>query len=102
MITLHEGRPFKFDDHTPEEWAEYNRAIAAGERCEVTSDMADYWLDVLPPRLWRRRVVLADGTSVVADFGFAEGESRITAHWSESACGVRRYYAQLTRLLNRG
>lgn len=70
----------------------------AGERVAVDQELADYFLDVLPPVYMGRVVTLTDGTQVRAAFGFAEGAERITAFWRQGG----KWYAQHTTEINRG
>ena len=59
-----------------------------------------YYLEVLPPILWKRNVTLVNGKVQYADFGFAEGEDWIIAFWQAGPDGP--YYAQKTKFMSRG
>lgn len=56
-------------------------AMHSGQPFEMDEESWYYWLEVLPPVYMGRTVKLANGETVRASFGFAEGEEQITAFW---------------------
>lgn len=81
-----------------EMWAKLDR----GERVRIDEELFDEYLEILPPRFMWSRVELVDGTTIVADFGFAEGDGvPVVAFWKgrgfEKGC-----FAQNTKLRTRG
>lgn len=60
---------------------------------EIDEEMFDYWLDVLPPVFMRRTVQLDNGDTVIASFGFAEGDMTPIAFYKEGGkfycCRIR-------------
>jgi hypothetical protein len=84
----------RYDDHTPQEWADFIRAMESGEAFECDRSMFDYWLEVLPPVYMHRIADLPDGRRVNTSFGFVEGAGNIVAFWVEPGPGNRgaRYF----------
>lgn len=52
-----------------------------GEKCEIDKELFDYFLDILLPCFMNLTVLLCDGSKVIADYGFVEGEEVPTAFW---------------------
>jgi hypothetical protein len=91
----------RYDDHTPEEWQEFLTAMQSGEPFECDWGMFYYWLEVLPPVHYGRRVTLPNGREIVAAFGFAEGAEEITVFWRERHPGAEdRYFGCRTNTIN--
>ena len=93
--------------------AEFCAARDTGRRVEVSEDLFEYFLGVLPPvhmgYLASVRNESGDGLiQIYASFGFAEGCETVTAFWpgiNSQTTGEResgRYFAQLTNEMNRG
>ena len=93
--------------------AEFCAARDTGRRVEVSEDLFEYFLGVLPPvrmgYLARVRNESGNGwIQIYASFGFAEGCEMVTAFWpgiNSQKTGERengRYFAQLTDEMNRG
>lgn len=55
----------------------------AGSRLAVSDDLADHFLEVLPPARMGGSMTLVDGTVVRVAFAFVEGADRLTAFWRE-------------------
>ena len=72
---------YRYDDPAPGAWKEFIAAMHSGQVFECDDEMWYYWLEVLPPVYMGRTVLLPDGSSVPAAFGFAEGIEHITAFW---------------------
>lgn len=81
-----------------EQWDAFLAAMHSGQRVEIDVQMFDYWLEILPPVIWRRAVRMADGSMRAIAFGVAEGYEPITGFWQEGG----RYFCQRTALINRG
>lgn len=62
-------------------------AIEAGERVEVTREVFDYFLDLLPPAFQFRLVTLPDGLVVTAEYGFREGDGATVVFWRPKNLG---------------
>ena len=89
--------------YTRENWEGLMKAINAGERCQITDDIFDYFLDVLPPKFMHRQVELINGDHVTASFGFAEGAMQVIAFWRRTAVeGGAQYFAQQSKLWSNG
>ena len=93
--------------------SEFCAARDTGRRVEVSEDLFEYFLGVLPPvhmgYLASVRNESGDGLiQIYASFGFAEGCETVTAFWpgiNSQTTGEResgRYFAQLTNEMNRG
>lgn len=81
-----------------EMWEKLDR----GERVQIDEELFEECLEILPPTFMGRRVELVDGTNVVADFGFAEGDGvPIIAFWKTRGADAG-YFAQNTKLRTRG
>jgi hypothetical protein len=87
--------------HYATDLKDFCAARERGELCEIDHAMYMYYLEVLPPVMWQRHVVLSDGTARYADFGFAEGMEPIIAFWQTREPFVR-YFAQRTKFMNKG
>lgn len=73
--------------------------LERGERCEVDQEVYEHFMEVLPPKLFRKYVTVSTGENVLADFGFAEGDGvTIVAFWKVGSS----YFAQNTTLRTRG
>ena len=75
-----------------EPWKETIEAMHSFAPIEVTEEIFDYFLEVLPPVFMGRIVTLPNGTRQYASFGFAEGAENIRAFWSK---GGRFFCCQL-------
>lgn len=74
-------------------------ALESGARCEVDREVYFDFMEVLPPRIFNKYVTVTTGETVLADFGFAEGDGvTIVAFWNAGSS----YYAQNTTLRTRG
>lgn len=80
-----------------ENWAETLEGLDSGKAVEVSPEVFDYFLEVLPPVFMNKKVKLLDGTEVQADFGFAEGSEEVKAFWKSGG----KYYAGQTGMLNK-
>ncbi len=72
----------------------------AGKCVQIDEGTFNYFLEVLPPVLMGETYRLVDGIRRRTAFGFAEGAERITAFWSETENGQRRFYMQHTTSFN--
>ncbi|TVM02978.1 MAG: hypothetical protein CV087_07470 [Candidatus Brocadia sp. WS118] len=80
-----------------ENWREFIEKMNSGEKCEITEEVFDYFLDALPPKFMYETVELVSGEKIRADFGFAEGWETITAFWKKAG----HFFCQQTILQNR-
>jgi hypothetical protein len=96
MTSETETRKVHRYDDTDEAWKEFIEAMHSGESFECDEEMFDYWLEVLPPVLWKRKVKLPNGETVNAAFGFAEGADVITVFWFKNG----RYFGCRTNIRN--
>ena len=80
------------------DFAEFIQRRDAGEKVEIDEELYSYFMEVLPPVTWATHHSFPDGMRRFTDFGFAEGEERITAFWRDGA----RYFAQHTTAISRG
>ena len=71
-------------------------AMESGKPFEMDEESWYYWLEVLPPVYMGRTVLLANGETVKAHFGFAEGAEIITAFWKSDG----RYFGCRTNEYN--
>jgi len=71
--------------------------IEANKRAQVTEQYFEYWLDLLPPRIMGRSVVLVDGSACYCSFAFCEGvpseRNPPVAFWRETKDG-EKWFAQ--------
>lgn len=77
------------------------RALDSYKPFEIDEETFDYFLEVLPPVYMNKNVKLPDGTSVVADFGFAEGSEEVTAFYSVVSVENTLFFACKTHQMNR-
>jgi hypothetical protein len=54
---------------------------------QVSEEVFDYFLEVLPPVHMRRFVKLTNGQNVMASFGFREGAEPTVAFWCQRVTG---------------
>jgi hypothetical protein len=75
-----------------------------GAVVEITRELFDYFLDVLPPVRMHYSAPILDANGVPgrvsADFGFAEGAETITAFWHGFGPLKGRFFAQRTTQMN--
>ncbi len=67
-----------------EAWREFIAKMHSGQPVPITEEMMSYWLEVLPPAYYSRRVTLPSAEVVLASFGFAEGHDQITAFYKQN------------------
>jgi hypothetical protein len=79
-----------------ENWQETLNGLSSGKAVEVTPEVWDYFLEVLPPVFMGKKIKLEDGTEVAASFGFAEGAEKIKAFWQKDG----KYFAGQTGVIN--
>jgi hypothetical protein len=85
------------------DWQALMTAWHSGKRCQISEEVFNYFLEVLPPVYMNRNVVTLSGLAVRADFGFAEGEEPITAFWTSGDDSVgKRFFLELTAKMARG
>jgi len=94
---------FRKGDTTGDKWREFMTAWDSGAIVEIDHDMADHFMECLPPKIWRKTVKMVDGSTRGLDFGFCEGADRITGFWhqGDESTGIR-YFLQHTALFSRG
>jgi len=78
------------------DWNEAIEKLKGTEPIEIAKEFFDYFLGVLPPVGWGRKVTLANGRKVQTAFEFAEGAEYIRAFWT---CD-KRYFACRTNKIN--
>lgn len=98
--------------YTTENWQEMIAAMHSGEAIEISEDVFDYFLEVLPPVYMGARRIVGNGAGRRerrVSFGFAEGAEPITAFWGEGSNldpsmggDQRRFFCQRTAEMNRG
>ena len=84
--------------YTTEAWEEMIAAKNSGAKIEITEEVYDYFLEVLPPAYMGRVAKLPGIGPRLVDFGFAEGAEPITAFWRENG----KFYCMQTNEMNRG
>lgn len=77
-------------------WAETIEGINSGKKVQVSPDVFDYFLEVLPPIFMGKMVEFKDGTKVLASFGFAEGAEKVKVFWMEG----QDYYCRQSDMMN--
>jgi hypothetical protein len=68
--------------YTNANWKEFIAALTTGERCQIDSEIFEYFLGVLPPR-WMGKTVKVGGEWIHCDFGTGEGMEATTAFWQK-------------------
>lgn len=76
-------------------WREFIAEKNSGRRVEISREIYDYYLGILPPAT-RGVAYELDGEKIISDFGFAEGRERIVAFWEDAG----KLYCQRTKCLN--
>lgn len=74
------------------------KAVSRGGIVPVSREDYEYFLDALPPAFMHRRVQLMNGDFVAADYGFVEGDDRVTAFFRKDD----GYFAAGTTLFRGG
>jgi len=74
----------------------YVEKIERGYTLEITEELFNYWLNVLPPVWMRRNFTFKDGLNIPASFAFAEGSENLVIFWRDG----KKFFARKSNILN--
>ena len=79
---------------TGSQWQAFIHALRHGERCEVTYEVWEHFLESVPPR-FQNRYFAIDGETRHVDFGTGEGGDPTTYFWRNNyKSNETRYFCQ--------
>lgn len=68
--------------YTNANWKKFISAMNAGQRCQISEEIYEYFFGVFPPR-WMGKTVKVGGEKIDCNFGTGEGNDVTTAFWAK-------------------